>query len=324
MASKRPRRKRANAASSTTSPEPGLLRVFPRRTKLTPDDALAYVGDPPLWRPDARQINAIHISCTFSWDRAEAERLRAAWQTHYPDTPALVGGPAYEGDPDTEPAGPFRPGLYIKPGVTVTSRGCPNRCPWCLVPEREGRLRELEIRPGHTVQDNNLTATSNRHFAAVIRMLNAQPTGATICGLEAARLTDWHADQLRRLRAINGLWFALDSEAAAPALKRAAEKLRWLARDQRRCYVLAAYDFRDTPERTEQRLLTAWDLGFLPMVMLYQPPDALRTYRPDWKAFAYTWSRPAALKAHIRDTYPARWAEFRAEQDRRRAARAAG
>jgi hypothetical protein len=57
-----------------------IVRVFPRRTSLTPDDALAFVGDPPLWRPEADEV---HVSCTFTWDIPEAKRLAEAWSHLY-------------------------------------------------------------------------------------------------------------------------------------------------------------------------------------------------------------------------------------------------
>ena len=52
-----------------------MIRVFPRRTKWTPDDELAFVGDPPLFRPKERVVN---ISVTFTWDLPEANRLQRA------------------------------------------------------------------------------------------------------------------------------------------------------------------------------------------------------------------------------------------------------
>jgi hypothetical protein len=113
-----------------------IARVFPRRTSATPDDGLAFVGDPPLFRPEADEV---HVSCCFTWDRPEAERLARAWANC--GYKVRVGGPAYDA-----PAGDFAPGVYVKTGMTITSRGCIRRCPFCLVPKREGKLRTLPIR----------------------------------------------------------------------------------------------------------------------------------------------------------------------------------
>jgi len=262
-----------------------IARVFPRRTSYTPTDELAFVGPPPLFRPQADEV---HVSCVFTWDRPEAERLAAAWRHYYPVV--KLGGPAYD-----NPGGEFTPGLYTKQGFTTTSRGCPNNCSFCLVPKREGKLRELEVRPGYAIQDNNILAASRRHFSAVCEMLRSQRRAARfIGGLEAARLTDWHAEQLRGLR-IRELWFACDSDAATKPLRRAIDKLRWLPRSKLRCYVLCGYRGQSI-EQARQRLQAVWDIGCEPFAMLYRPEGKKAEYPPEWKRLARQCSRPALTK----------------------------
>ena len=114
-----------------------VARVFPRRTSATPDDDLAFIGDPPLALPP---VDEVHVSCTFTWDRPEAERLARSWGQH--GYRVSLGGPAYDA-----PAGDFAPGLYVKAGMTFTSRGCIRRCPFCFVPRREGQLRLMSRPP---------------------------------------------------------------------------------------------------------------------------------------------------------------------------------
>jgi hypothetical protein len=57
-----------------------IIRVFPRRTKFTPIDDFAFVGDPPMNKPFADEV---HISCTFTWDIPAASRLLYAWGQYY-------------------------------------------------------------------------------------------------------------------------------------------------------------------------------------------------------------------------------------------------
>jgi hypothetical protein len=90
-----------------------LIRVFPRKTKATPDDELAYFGPPDLFA----QADEVHVSVAFTYDKAKAEALAEAWRYV---APVKVGGVAY-GDPGQD----FIPGRYIKPGYVFTSRGCP-------------------------------------------------------------------------------------------------------------------------------------------------------------------------------------------------------
>lgn len=141
-----------------------ILRVFPRRTSHTPKDDLVFIGDPPLERPDADEV---HVSCTFTWDKQKAERLQKAWAQYYPMV--KLGGPAYDA-----PGNGFTPGMYLKHGITTTSRGCNNNCPWCLVPKREGKIRLLPITEGNILQDNNILQCPQSHIDAVWDMLSHQ------------------------------------------------------------------------------------------------------------------------------------------------------
>ena len=81
----------------------------------------------------------------------------------------MVGGPAFGAGGRI-----FKPGLYVKHGVTFTSRGCPNKCRFCLVPALEGKIQVLPIRSGNIVQDNNLLACPQGHLNQVFKMLKTQ------------------------------------------------------------------------------------------------------------------------------------------------------
>ena len=263
-----------------------IIRVFPRKTSMTPGDTYAFVGDPPLWRPEA---NEVHVSVAFTWDTEEGQRLAEAWGNHYETV--KLGGPAF-GDSK----GNFEPGVYLKHGVTITSRGCPNKCPWCLVPKYEGELRVLPIRPGWIVQDNNLLATPHNHQAAVFEMLKAQGRRVSFPGgLDARLLTPWAVEQLRSLP-IREAFFAADSKGMISVVANVRKQLDFLSRRQLRCYVLIAYGDESIAE-AKKRLEAVWRAGYLPFAQLFQPPDRWLNYSQPWKALARTWSRPAAMFA---------------------------
>lgn len=265
--------------------EDNIIRVFPRKTNMTPNDPYAFTGDPPLWRPEASRV---YVSVTFTWDIEEGRRLQEAWGQYYP---TRIGGPAMGGKPDG-----FAPGFYLKYGVTITSRGCNNRCPWCLVSEVEGKLYTIPISPGHIVQDNNLLQCPTSHRRAVFQMLDSQPRAAVLAGgLDARLITDEIAEELRGLR-IHQVFLAADTEAALKPLAKAIGKLSFLPRQKLRCYVMIAYN-GETIEQAEARLVRVWELGAMPFAQLYQPPDHYIKYSHEWKALGRTWSRPAAMKA---------------------------
>lgn len=253
------------------------IRVFPRRTKATPDDDMVRVAVPPGMFDEADEV---HVSVTFEWDKPAAEELAFQWERV---ATVKIGGPAY-GDP----GGEFEPGMYLKPGYVITSRGCPNHCWFCRARRNEGTIRELEIKEGYNVLDNNLLACSHEHQEQVFQMLSRQPERARFTGgLEAARFTEWHAEWLVRLKPEVAI-FAYDTPddwepliAASAILKKAGllEKSHAM-----RCYVLiGAKD--DTIEAAEKRLNNTMMLGFMPFAMLYN----LQGGR-EWKRFQREWA----------------------------------
>lgn len=277
-----------------------ILRVFPSRTSYTPTDDYVRIGQPDLL-PLPDHIDEVHVSCCFSWEKDEAEVMAEAWRAVLPRTIVVVGGPAFD-----DPGARFVPGRYVKPGVSISSHGCPNKCAWCLVPEREGKLRLLPICPGWIVQDNAAAAWPRDHFRKLVEMLKGQRRAARFSGgLEARRLTDWHIDKLTSLR-IKELWFAADTDADLKPLAKVAAKLADLRRDQKRCYVLAGFN-GEAVDKAEARLDRVFDLGYMPFVQLYRSVDStvgrfdtkewseLRT--KEWRELRRNWSRPIMVLA---------------------------
>ena len=281
-------------------PDPGLIRVFPRRTAATPDDERAFVGEPPLpgMRPPAVGVRDIHVSVAFTWDLPRARRLGDEWQAAYPDVPVLVGGPAVS----LSLPGEFTPGLYLKPGRVITSRGCPNRCPFCMVPEREGAWRPLAIEDGWDVLDNNLLAGPPDHICKVLDMLGRQPHPARFTGgLEAARVTpDW-ARRIAALR-LGVAYTAYDRPAQKGAVEWAVNLLLaaggWADGTGRRkvgVYVLVGYD-GDTERETIGRLEWVKSLGATPFPMIYRPPEKRKDPAQEaLKRRLRRWMRPSSI-----------------------------
>nr|DAH69729.1 MAG TPA: Radical SAM superfamily [Caudoviricetes sp.] len=156
-----------------------IARVFPRRTAMSPTDALASFG-PPTIENIADCIKAgvteVHISVTFTWDLEKAEDLYYAWQIL--GVPVEVGGPAFD-----DRMGNFTPGLYLREGMIFTSRGCTKDCWFCSVPRcAHGEIKELPIVDGWNILDDNILATSEQHFRAVCAMLKRQKHPAVFSG----------------------------------------------------------------------------------------------------------------------------------------------
>jgi len=267
-----------------------LIRVFPRKTKATPDDHLAYVGPPDLFA----EADEVHISVAFTYDKPEAERLAEQWK-HV--ARVKVGGVAY-GDPGLD----FEPGKYIKRGYVLTSRGCPRRCWFCSVWKRDPVPRLLDIHDGWNILDDNLLACPEAHVRAVFQMLSRQRRRVEFTGgLEALSLQHYHVELLANLKPRPNMFFAYDPGDAFETLALAARRLLaagFTSRSHRlRCYVLIGYP-HDTFDKAETRLRDILRIGFTPMAMLWQPetPSAMK-WKPavEWRAFQRRWVRPAII-----------------------------
>lgn len=275
--------------------EKRIARVFPRKTKATPEDEDAFIG--PLPR-DIREtgggIDEVHISVTWTYDIPKAELLEKSWRKL--GVPVKVGGPAF-GDR----MGDFVPGLYIRSGYTFTSRGCPNHCWFCSVQQAaHGTIKELPITDGYNILDDNILATSEGHFRAVVDMLKRQSerpiwTG----GIEAKILKPWQAELMREAKT-KRFYCAYDTPDDLEPLIEAGKIFRaagfTVASHAMCCYVLIGYR-GDTFEAAETRLMQTIKAGFVPYAMLYRDKDG--KVDEVWRAFQREWCRPIIVGSKV-------------------------
>jgi len=278
----------------------GIIRVFPRRTSMTPRDPFAFVGEPPLpqFRPPTSY--PVHVSVTFTWDIEKGYHLRDAWHSVGYKYPKL-GGPAFNDSPIN---GHYQ-SKYLKDNVFITSTGCNCNCPWCLVPMREGKLKEkkgafvgaVDANDDIYIQDNNLLQCSQEHIDEVFRCLRFYKRIQFTGGLDSRLVNDRIVEGLRSLR-IKQLFLACDTKEAIRPLRKAIDKLAGF-KGRIRCYVLLGFGNESISEATA-RLEDVWRAGAMPFAQLYQPPDQYIDYPKEWQLLARIWSRPAAMRAFMR------------------------
>jgi len=270
-----------------------ILRVFPRRTAATPDDDLVRIGYPDLFPPECDEI---HVSVTFTYDLPKAEKMAEAWG-HI--APVKIGGPALD-----DPGGDFIPGRYLTKGYVITSRGCPNRCWFCMAAKREGDIRELPITEGWNVLDNNLLACSPDHIYRVFEMLSRQTRRAVFTGgLEAARITDNIACRLALLNP-RSIYFAYDEPRDVEPLVSAISAMRKTGHKWGHsisAYVLIGHQ-KDDFNSAERRLRFVLSLGVMPFAMLYRD-EAGRTDQK-WRRFQREWCRPTIVGLKLAEARP--------------------
>jgi hypothetical protein len=202
--------------------------------------------------------------------------------------PVLVGGPAYNIAGEA-----FTSGLYLKKGMVITSRGCNNKCWFCSVWKRENGIRELEIKQGHNVCDDNLLACSDQHIKEVFEMLKLQSHPISLTGgIEAKLLSQWHVDMLSKIR-LKELFCAYDTPDDYEPLIEAGKLLKQanITYENRkaRCYVLIGYK-GDTFTKAMKRIKQTLDAGFFPFAMLWRNDKG--EFNKDWKKFQREWANP--------------------------------
>jgi len=93
---------------------------------------------------DISRPNKVYISCVFSHNRSKALGLAQFWQSI--GVEVEVGGSGVDLTtklPDEiEHTRPDYSLYGIRYSVGFTSRGCIRNCPWCIVPKKEGSIRE--------------------------------------------------------------------------------------------------------------------------------------------------------------------------------------
>jgi hypothetical protein len=230
--------------------------------------------------------HTLYLSIPFTWLLPEAVKMALGHKQR-----VIAGGPAVDlmphiidGVADIHAESLVPPLMMHNPLATFTTRGCPNRCPFCAVPKIEGDFRELQDwEPKPVICDNNLLASSRKHFDQVINRLKPFPFVDFNQGLDADLFTPWHA---RRISELHGakVRFAFDNVNDESSVKGAVMTAQLNGLLDISIYVLVG--FHDTLDDARYRLETVRSWGIQPNPMRYQPLDALHKnsyVSPDWK-----------------------------------------
>ena len=164
---------------------------------------------------------------------------------------------------------------------TFTSRGCPNRCPYCAVhriePQRwvnpEWRRHIVPGKPYVMISDNNLSATEPSHFDAVLSHLaNSGKEVAFDSGLDCNFITKDIACKLARINFRGrGMRLAFDRIDENDQFRLAVETLKRAGVKVSSMMTFVLFNFKDTPKEADYRMrVCCKDLGIRPYPQKFQ------------------------------------------------------
>lgn len=182
-------------------------------------------------------------------------------ESKYLPTDTKIGGTGYSNNDnlpkEIEHICPDYDLYRLKHSMGFLTRGCPRKCPWCFVPEKEGAVREhadIEEFTKHkevVLMDNNIL--SHKHGIKQIEKIARLGLKVDFNqGLDARLIDNSIAKRLAKLKWFKPLRLACDNKGQIEPVKKAIELLRWHNVTPRRyfCYVLVK-NLNDALERVK-------------------------------------------------------------------------
>lgn len=171
-------------------------------------------------------FDKIYVSCVFTWNRERCEKWEGT---------ADIGGSGYSLHKDL----PSKIEA-VKPRINYgfITRGCIRKCPFCVVPEKEGKIREVadlyDIWDGKakmvTLMDNNILALPPSFFKACEQIKKEGIQVDFNQGLDHRLLTDDVCEALlsldTRAKTSDKIRFAYDDIAYKPTVLKALKMLK--------------------------------------------------------------------------------------------------
>ena len=214
---------------------------------------------------------------------------------YMPDCETLKGGTGY----DLHARMPFDDYDRIMPDYSLYpkfdyaigrfTRGCPNRCPWCVVPKMDGNdvrhvadLRDFwDGQKVVRVLDDNILADSDE-FIRDCEQLSEARVHVIWEALDIRLITDATAKALTSVKNEKSLHFAWDSHAQDEAVPRGIE---CLSRNGIKPYRLMFYvlvGFNTSREYDMRRIMTLHEMGANPFVMPFDKSDPYQKHLARW------------------------------------------
>lgn len=224
----------------------------------------------------------VYLSCVFSWNKAKAPRIAKM----FPGAKVSLGGSGLdlhsELPKEVEHIEPDYSLYNIDYSMGYTTRGCPRKCPWCLVPKKEGPIKDHALvdeflKFGHRnliLLDNNFLAGPNWK-ENLLRIIAYRLKVSFTQGLDIRLINSENARLLRRTHFYNWtfkhrqLYFSFDLPEIEDAVRRGVKILvdAGIKPYNMRFYILTG--FNTSFEEDMHRFKVLRELGTEPFIMVY-------------------------------------------------------
>jgi hypothetical protein len=235
-------------------------------------------GDEVIFPWHGQAVDRLLVSLVFTRNRREAEHL-----PRYAETGGTGWDYTVKLPPDVEATQPDYDLYGIDYGIGFLWRGCVNKCPFCVVPRKEGSMHQVATIPDLlnpqsnrlVLLDNNLTAAPN-----VLDLLG-ELAERKVCvnvnqGMDIRRMTPEIAAALANVNFNNHTFtykqihFAWDSMGLEQAVRNGVQMLTDAGIKPYKLMFYMLCGFNTTFDQDMYRFEVLRELGCDPYVMVYQ------------------------------------------------------
>ena len=214
---------------------------------------------------------------------------------YMPDCETLKGGPGYDltAKMPLDDYDRIMPdySLYPQFGYALGrfTRGCPNRCPWCVVPKMDGNevrhvadLRDFWCgQKAVRLLDDNIMADSDE-FCRDCEQLSKAGVEVIWEALDIRLVTDETAKALASVKTAKSIHFAWDGHSQDDAIGRGIDTLKRHGIKPWRLMFYVLVGFNTSQEYDMHRIMTLHEMGANPFVMPYDKTDPYQRHLARW------------------------------------------
>lgn len=214
---------------------------------------------------------------------------------YMPDCETLKGGSGY----DLTATMPFEDYDRIMPDYSLYpqfdyalgrfTRGCPNKCPWCVVPKMDGNTVRhvadlVDFWDGQEIVrllDDNIMADADE-FTRDCGQLARAGVNVIWEALDIRLITDQTAQALATVKTAKSIHFAWDGYSQDGSIERGIDTLSKHGIKPWRLMFYVLVGFNTSPEYDMHRIMTLHELGANPFVMPFDKSQPYQRHLARW------------------------------------------